>query len=82
MHKAEDVVFLQGVCSHDPRTGGAGMGEFSTRSKTRFSFRPQDGKTSFEKKYDFGQKQSSVLHLSRKVQKQIWKSTAWDISWG
>lgn len=49
MHRAKDVVFLQGVCSHDPRTGGAGMGEFSTRSKTRFSFRPQDGKTSLRR---------------------------------
>ena len=41
--------FVGGVCLHDPRTGGGYIGMFSRRSAARFSVRPKDRRTSFDK---------------------------------
>ena len=55
----QHTALLQGVCLHDPRTSGAIIGKFSTRSTTRFSFRPTNGRTCSDNTSQFGQEQSS-----------------------
>ena len=53
----QHTALVQGVCRHDPRTSGAVIGKFSTRSTTRFSFRPKNGRTRCDNKSHFGQEQ-------------------------
>ena len=59
----QHTVFLQGVCLHGRRAGGAIIGKFSARGTTRFSFRPNNGRTCVDDESCFGQEQSSWIAI-------------------
>ena len=60
---ANITAFLQGVCLHGPRAGGAIIRKFSPRGTTRSSFRPKNGRTCVDDESCFGQEQSSWIAI-------------------